>query len=65
MEQRTDGVAATIVLVIALFVLAKLAPPRYLATAPRVEAAIDLLAEVRRRVLLSAGESGEVRHDAR
>ena len=60
MDEQAHGVALTLVLVIAFFVLAKLAPPRYVATAPRVEAAIDLLAVVRRRVLLSAGDRSEV-----
>ena len=60
MDEQPDGVALALVLVVTFFVLAKLAPPRYVATAPRVEAAIDLLAGVRRRVLLSAGDSSEV-----
>ena len=60
MNDSTDGAYAIVAVVIAFFVLAKLAPPRYVATAPRVEAAIDLLAVVRRRVLLSAGDSSEV-----
>lgn len=49
MDEQTDGVVLALVLVISFFVLAKLAPLRYVATAPRVEAAIDLLASVRRR----------------
>ena len=60
MNEPANGVALTVMLVIAFYVLAKLAPPRYVPTAPRVEAAIDLLAEVRRRVLLSAGDGSEV-----
>ena len=61
MDEQAHGVGLTLVLVITSFVLAKLAPPRYVATAPRVEAAIDLLAGVRRRVLLTAGDSGGTR----
>ena len=60
MNEQAHGVTLTIVLVIAFYVLAKLAPPRYVPTAPRVEAAIDLLAGVRRRVLLNAGDGSEV-----
>ena len=60
MDEQADGVTLALVLVVALFVIAKLAPPRYVATAPRVEAAIDLLASVRRRVLLSAGDGSEL-----
>ena len=60
MEPRTEGVALTLVLVITFLVLSKLAPPRYDATAPRIEAAIGLLASVRRRVLLTADEGSEV-----
>ena len=60
MEQRTDSVATALVIVISFFVLSKLAPQRYVAKAPRIEAAIDLLASVRRRVLASAADGTEV-----
>lgn len=59
MDEQTDGVVLALVLVISFFVLAKLAPLRYVATAPRVEAAIDLLASVRRRAMLSTGDGSE------
>ncbi len=60
MNQQADGVAGAVVLILALFVFAKLAPPRYVPTAPRVEAAIDLLAVVRRRVMTIVGDDSEV-----
>lgn len=60
MNTQTDFTAVAIVLVIASFVLAKLAPPQYVSTAPRVEAAINLLAEVRRRVMLEGVDGHEV-----
>ena len=60
MDEQADGVALALVLVISFFVLAKLTPVRYVATAPRVEAAIDLLASVRRRAMLNASDGSEV-----
>jgi hypothetical protein len=61
-SEPDSGVLICLLLVAALFVLKFLGPAQYDPNAPRIEAAIDLLADVRRRVLLRDPEAFEGAH---